>query len=305
MLSAGINPSRSIYRNAIYRLTSWRHSRIVEIVLWSIFAAIAGLLTSDMLSYSVAMPWIVKPCYWILVAGTPFVVFWAVSRIQMTTTDEVLKTIPLKPHQIVLPRISALLAVYLRYMLPVVLTLALTYEVIYAHNYPGFFERLLRTDAGSLTRFPLYSPLRLEGETMWELDKAGNYIHGMLFTLSAWWRGIVIGLGFLQWIGWLLLPITWGLYWRTRMTHSGFALAYFAYIIPVAAMVYANRFRFLRFTPRGGRPFVESTFNLAGLEIHTGWTFDWVWMYVYGLSGILLALLMYFLTLRIWARARQ
>jgi len=305
MTPAGNSPSRIIYNNAIQRLTSWRHSHIVEIVLWSIFAAIAGLLTTDMLSNGIAIQWIIKPFYWILVMGTPLIIFWAVSRIQMTGTDEVLRTVPLKPYQIVLPSIGAIVATYLRYMLPVILALAVTYEATYAHDFPGFFERLLRTASGSLIRFPNHYPMLLESETSWRFDEQGNLMTSRLLLLNDMGHSIIIAFAVLQWLGWLMLPITWGLYWRTRLRGSNSSIAYFAYLVPAIAMISANYFRAKASQPRGVYPFYESTLELAGLELDTGWTFEWIWMSVWGLSGFLLAVYMCFLTLRIWGKPEE
>jgi hypothetical protein len=145
--------------------------------------------------------------------------------------------------------------------------------------------------------------MRLIHDAGWYLESHGEITRPRLMLLEIPGRCAVTGLGILLYVGWVLLPVTWGYYWRTRLSPSHFIFAYFIYIAPVAALAYLAR---LRMFYRLGMPeiFIDDTASIGGIEIHRGWTFDWIWVSVYGLSGFLLALLMYFLTLRLWGRSK-
>ncbi|MCK4720276.1 hypothetical protein KAU08_06435 [bacterium] len=92
-------------------------------------------------------------------------------------------------------------------------------------------------------------------------------------------------LGFIQIIGWVTFPLTWGFLWASYFQRRGglFLLAYIAYFI-IPGLIFMIMFEEQQYL--FGHFFTEF----------------WVQAYAIGLGGVLISIVLFFLALRTWGR---
>lgn len=211
-------PHGSIFRYAWRSIWDGKFSLIpgiLEIILWTYLAVDFGL---NIFTYHGFDHYNgdFNLSYWLVVILTPVLIGMFAYRVNIETreSNEILNTVPLKPFQIMLPRMTVVLLSWLRVLLPLIILLIVTHELCYMHDIHHPFERWLRTAYWQAMVFPY------EGPTCWRygiffepsfpLSRLDDPNILLMDKLSPGWIAMVLLFGFSRIIGWVTLPLTWG-----------------------------------------------------------------------------------------------
>ncbi len=248
-----------------------------EMLFWSVLGLYFGFMVFDLVPYKVDY-WLYLSAAVLIPGIIPIVVGGAIykSHVNVGTADASLKALPLKPVQVIGSRMLAVALSSLQYLIPLILILILAQE-----------ELLSIPHQRNLAAHDLYGDKFLDGVTF------NLYIHGQLgkvFLLEPIHRHndvslLLYLLGFIQIIGWVTFPLTWGFLWASYFQRRGglFLLAYIAYFI-IPGLIFMIMFEEQQYL--FGHFFTEF----------------WVQAYAIGLGGVLISIVLFFLALRTWGR---
>lgn len=272
---ASNNPSWAVFGYAYRRIWSGWGASFWEILFWSVLGLYFGFKVFDLVPYKVD--------YWLYLAAAvlipgiiPMVIGGAIYKchVNVGTADASLKALPLKPSQVIGPRMLASALTWFQYMAPLVLIFLITQvEILASQPAPDTSVRLIFHDH--------------------LLDTVTRNLYVLAYTGKVFSLGVLAGhgnrtlfiLGITQLIGWGAAPLTWGFLWASYFQRRGglFLLAYIAYfIIPgliFMIMVQGQQYLF-------GQFFTEF----------------WIQAYTIGLGGVLISIVLFFLALRTWGR---
>jgi len=258
-----------IFRHAFRR--AWGLGAMsLETLSWSIAVVFLGLRVFDLTSEKMDA-WASLAAFVVFMVLTPVVIAVAIFRahVSVGTADEALRNAPVKPIEMIGPRMAAVATVWLQLLAPWLLISVL------AHF--------------SLTRFTSYpAGMGFTGRAAAFLLLGAGWADGFRVQLAQY-TGVlglvVLLLGFFQAAGWVLLPMAWGFMWASVFRHKGapFLLAYSSYIL-MPLLLYA---------------IVDM--NLLGVRRYDYLTL-WPMVFIVGLGGVALSALFFVLSCRLWGR---
>lgn len=269
----------AIFNYAYRRIWAGSAASFLEILIWSIFALYLGFWFFKLVPYRVEY-WLFLSAEVLIPVLTPFIIGIAIfkTHVNVGMADESLKSVPLKPIQVLGPRMLAVFLTWVRYMLPLVLIVIVSEIAVINFDSVSisrgidvvmFKDRLLDT----LTTV-LYMHANL-GKII-----SYNYEDIMMpGNIEFYWLGIA------QIFGWGLLPLTWGFLWASVFQRRGgiFILTYIAYLIFPAIIFIA----FIQFQSIG-YSYSDALFDVK--------------LCILGLSGPIFSIIIFLLTLFIWQK---
>ena len=249
---------RIIFDLARERLKSSKLLYYWEIIAWSFFAAHLGADIFGFYDASVDLS-IVTYCLWTIVILTPLLIFIWVYRVHVfrIPSDETIRTIPIPPSTILFARMMAVWLMWLSVFLPLI--------VIAVHFYnisSGVFPAIDRW-RGVAVGFLVLSD---------RINPRYCYLNAE-FAFFFW---------FLQMLGWVILPMTWGFFVGTVFKEKSFLfyVLLILYILVIPAfwyVVFGIIFGPFEFSSlgHGWAPFINSEdlkaqINMA-IPIGTAW----------------------------------
>ena len=157
---------------------------------------------------------------------TPMVIGMAIYKSHVTVgmADSFLRTVPLTPLQILLPRILAVISVLFLVVIPWTATMLILERNLIAQE--------IWPENDSLIWFSLKNLLL----NFSDITKWSGYPLTLSPGIYQWWRAIYM-LALCQIVGFFAFPVFWGFYWAEKFQRKGglFILAYFSWILfPVA-----------------------------------------------------------------------
>lgn len=271
------SPSLAIFSYAYRRIWSGRGASFWEILFWSVFALYLGFWFFKLVPYKVEY-WLFLSSVVLIPAITPLVVGIGVykSHVNVGMADESLKSVPLKPIQVLGPRMLAVFLTWVQFIMPLILIAIITqfglletHVILVPSNHNIFSDDLLDKVTSSL------------------------YVHaytGRIFLYIAkdirfTSIKILYVLGFFQVLGWPLVPLTWGYLWASIFQRRGglFILAYIAYLI-------VPGFLFL-------------IMYLGDYALIGDWFADfWVQSYTLAFGGLVPSVILFVFTISVWGR---
>lgn len=222
------------YRN-IWTSKNGRPFQITETVLWSFAALTIGFWWFD----NPGVKWyegLFLVTYWMFIICTPLAIpgFIYIVHLKYGGSDPALLTTPVRPYKILLPRVLACLVSWVRLFAPILLLMIISHENVYKIDIPDNLTRLLMTAIHHLTVFPYHSPLGLTWARvpiMW--------FTRIFDELNPSQVSFIIFTAFCQVFSWVLLPITWGFWWASRVYRRGslFMMGYYSWLVLPAILI--------------------------------------------------------------------
>jgi len=199
---------------------------------------------------------------------TPIVVVVSVYKSIVSTGmgDDSLRATPLTPQQVLVPRLLAVLVSWAQFIIPVLI-------IFYLSVTSGVSEHTSDVDYPHLV--PAVHLLFWHAYT-------DDYYMIIYYLAPVWKMAMVTGLAIMQTLGWLLLPLMWGMFWGLRMNRKGgvFLLIYVSWVVIPAMQAIAVH--------RGMIPF--STQSIWAVALFSG------------LVMPVIALVFWFLAIREWGK---
>jgi hypothetical protein len=225
------SPSNALFLHAWTRIWDGDHGRGVrfwETFFWSVLAIFAGFSIFGWVD-----PLIVRATAWItyaiLILITPLAIGTWVYRVHTSvgSADESLRALPLKPREILFPRMRAVLFTWVRIFLPIVLIL------IFTGLTPPF---TIITDPISVMLNYYYS---IFYSSRWYVMGHIGY-ESLLATL-------ILGVATPCYlIGYVTAPAAWGLWLATRFRFStaGYFFGFMSYYLALGGLLWAVHFAY-------------------------------------------------------------
>ncbi len=263
-------PFKAIFSHAYRRIWSGRANPVLEILFWIIAAVYIGF-TFYGLTWTEFEFW-ARVSYGMMLIQTPIVIGGSVlkAHVSVGIGDAALRNVPLRPHEVIWPRMCAVLLTWFQLVGPwvFILVAAIGQQLSFTAIGP------CRTWLG-LVAFHLML-ISAEGEL---------FLSGSLKVLPVWQHLAVYLLAILQWLGWVTLPLTWGFWWGSRFHQQGwpFLLAFVSYLIMPALLVLMVHLGFHRLFIGLSEPY-------------------WTIMLTVGLSGIVLSFYFFYKACWTWGR---
>ena len=219
------SPGMALYayaRRRIWDGDAGRGVRFWETFLWSAFALYFGLNTFGFIENYIryGLAWGSEIFIFLL---TPMTIGAWVYRAHASagSADESLRALPLRPSEILMPRMKAVLVTWLRIYTPLVLML------IVAGMIPSIGE--YKNPIGILASFA-YSILT---------DLPNFWLYPVSISDSIFVNIFIIALAAIFLGGGVTAPIAWGFWWATRFKYSatGFIFSYFFYYILIGFLM--------------------------------------------------------------------
>lgn len=272
-------PSPGIALYAYARRRIWdgdagRGVRFWETFLWSAFALFIGLTTFGFIEHwiSYGLAWV---CGIIIIVLTPMTIGAWVYRAHASAgnADESLRALPLRPSEILMPRMKAVLVTWFRIYTPLVLLL------VVAGMIPSIAE--LRNPIGFLTMFT-YTVLIKIPEYYLNTRSIPDSI------LTRWFFFVLAAIFF---GGGVTAPIAWGFWWATRFRYSaaGFIFSYFFYYVLVGILIRTI--------------YVSHKFTGFGYGIPSPWFLNYGTLFIQSISFALITILC--LRISFWVLGRR
>jgi hypothetical protein len=272
-----------LYERAYGRIWSGRFLFVLWLIIWCTISAYFGFWLFDFdlpMKLEIATESIARYGF---LGITPMIVGWALVRsyVNEGTGDSFLKTVPLRPHQALMPRMIAVFLIWIEFALPFVFL----YWMLTVKSVAHMAIMMPPPRMQALTAYTFMDDRIMAA--LWLILPFGvgpTIVPNMQFiTVSD--LPLLYSLITLEVIGFGLLPIAWGFWWGTRFKRRGglFLLAYFSYIIFSALLWF------------------EMKFDLFGIFI--GFPNNvWATIVLASLGWTILAVLFTFLTFREWIR---
>ena len=260
----------TLFRLAYRRIWAGTLGVTVEIILWCILAGYYAFTLYDLPHYRID-GWIHEGSRYAFLGLTPLVIWLAIHKAHVSVgrEDVALRGVPLKPDQILNPRMAAVFLTLLQFTAPCLIACFIALGALCRGQsdlmpHPWLF--------GAIQHLYLNYP------------EIGNLALEPPINL-AWETNVVLILYALQIISWAALPLTWGFWWASNLQHRGaqFILVFASYLVmPGALYLIINR-------------------NILKLPLEAPFFF-WPVTITVALSGIVLSLVFYILALKAWAR---
>lgn len=244
---------------------------VAETVFWSIAAAYVGFGVFDLTTFRID-GWLDQLCFYGFLGLTPLIIGTAIFRSQVSagTADDVLRGVPLRPHQVLTPKAAAVGLAYLQLIGPCVIVYLIA---------EATFSRALPPMAGDnwlhwgVRKLFLY----------WE--EAGHIAMHPPIAFR-WEEAIIRALSVFQAVGWAALPLGWGLWMGVKLQRCGtpFLLAYVAYLVMPLVL------------------FVVIHHNAFNVDLTDPFLF-WPVVCTTGLSGMILSTAFFVLGCRAWGNS--
>lgn len=257
--SAQASPTGKFFSFAWKSIWSGKFSRILrllEIIFWTFLAVVIGgwVFTYHGFNHFNQM---FNLSYWTLVILTPILIGPFVYRVNTETRESamILNTTPLRPHQILLPRMAAVLLSWFRVLLPLIILFVVTHELCYMNDIPDTFERWLRTAWWQAMVFPY------EGASCWRypeiffesyfpLSRLDNPLILLKDKLPIGWSLMVLFWGYSRMLGWILLPVSWGFCILSVVKKKPALYLYFylLYLLVLFVVMYFDRIQIWKYS---------------------------------------------------------
>jgi hypothetical protein len=200
------------------KIWSSRLLNIIELVLWCLLAGYMALMVLHLdLLFNTFWPTAIL--YWLIVFSSPYLIGSWIYKVHFRTGpgNEVLSGLPVYPSHVVGSRFMAILLSWLRIYIPAVILVIMLGETLTGIQCPD-----------TSVRWSFYAVCQLGW--MWS-----RYPGGILgIPDSDLNNGFALAiLTITQVVGWIILPIVWGLKWgnASRNNSSAFLLYYVSHIL--------------------------------------------------------------------------
>ena len=285
-IPTNINPcSRPLFQIAYQRIWSSRLLRIIEIIIWTLFALELGNLIFDYFGVFHNW-WVFRISYWTIIGTTPLTIVIFVFRLPSPVGrwDEGAVVTPVKVPIAILTQVLVVIASWIRFYLPVMIVFFAVQELLFHNPDEGTWQTLVRGCLYFLAWFP-YNGTEYSGYQFL------GYKTPDLLTIPFGQQVALVALAICKVGGYITMPITWSLMRDYRLSMAKYLMtSYFLYLLIAALLAWQ----------------ITSHFRALWLS-HATWNGlypvgNWLWLCLLGLGPLLVSVILFPIACMVWTK---